>query len=101
MTADLDAVSVVEPIGFYNSHCGYCNSIQDTSVSYGAQAKQLTMEDYELLIDRGWRRSGCFIYLPTHGKTCCVPYTHRLDVHRFQPNKVGRRPFFCCSNVQC
>jgi len=41
--------------------CGYCKTHttpQKTSVSYGIVSRSLTCQDYQLLIDRGWRRSG-------------------------------------------
>lgn len=41
---------------------GYCKPTNKTSVSYGLLAKRLTCEDYQELIDRGWRRSGTFVY---------------------------------------
>ncbi|CAM9562286.1 unnamed protein product, partial [Laminaria digitata] len=41
---------------------GYCKPDRKTSVSYGLLAKRLTCADYQELIDRGWRRSGTFVY---------------------------------------
>ena len=41
---------------------GYCKVESKTSVSYGLFAKRLTCSDYQELIDRGWRRSGTYIY---------------------------------------
>ncbi|CAM9788393.1 unnamed protein product, partial [Phaeothamnion confervicola] len=58
------ATSVVEICGKYASKCGYCRRPGKTSVSYGINAKCLTCADYQALIDRGWRRSGMFLYKP-------------------------------------
>lgn len=46
------------------------------------------MRDYQALIDRGWRRSGKYIYKPQMDKTCCPQFTIRCDVenHRFSKN---------------
>jgi hypothetical protein len=35
----------------------------------------MRIEDYQLLIDRGWRRSGTYIYKPAMDRTCCPLYT--------------------------
>eukprot|EP00952_Eustigmatos_sp_NYUAD-ZCMA_P008831 36662-Eustigmatos_ZCMA.PRE.1 len=47
---------------FSARRCGYCKSPtgqrQRTSVSFGLSARSLSCEDYQALIDRGWRRSG-------------------------------------------
>ncbi|ACO65052.1 predicted protein, partial [Micromonas commoda] len=46
---------------------------------------------YQHLIDRGWRRSGNWMYQPVLDRTCCPPYTIRLDVHRFAPTKSQKK----------
>ncbi|KAK4351363.1 hypothetical protein RND71_030676 [Anisodus tanguticus] len=43
------------------------------------------------LLDRGWRRSGCFLYKPEMEKTCCPSYTIRLKASDFVPSKEQRR----------
>ena len=37
---------------------GYCSSTADNFRSHGMQAHTLTVDDYQSLIDHGWRRSG-------------------------------------------
>ena len=54
-------------------HCGYCN--QDGNISVGMSSELMRIDDYQLLIDRGWRRSGTYIYKPSMDKTCCPLYT--------------------------
>ncbi|CAM9837434.1 unnamed protein product, partial [Chrysoparadoxa australica] len=109
--------SVVELCGNYESSCGYCKSRRrakaaatgshsDTSdkcpsgpsakskassTSYGLVAKTLTCADYQGLIDRGWRRSGSFVYKPIMRQTCCPQYTMRLRVAGFRPSKRQRQ----------
>lgn len=43
----------------------------------GMWAEQLTVYDYQDLIDRGWRRSGKYCYKPIINETCCPQYTIR------------------------
>jgi len=43
------------------------------------------------LLDRGWRRSGCYIYKPEMETTCCPAYTIRLRAKDFIPSKEQRR----------
>lgn len=40
-------------------------------------ASTLTVQAYQDLIDRGWRRSGKYCYKSTMDKTCCPLYTIR------------------------
>ena len=56
----------------------------------GMWAHNLTVEAYQELLDRGWRRSGRWLYRPQPDKLgCeCCPYTIRLDAHKFRPSKV-------------
>ena len=56
--------SVIELCGAHKAKCGYCRSEEKNSASYGVVARRLTCEDYQLLIDRGWRRSGTYLYKP-------------------------------------
>ncbi|KAJ1667307.1 Arginyl-tRNA--protein transferase 1 [Coemansia sp. RSA 1813] len=64
------------------SKCGYCTTASGSNY-LGAHAYRLTCDDYQALIDRGWRRSGTFMYLTNHKDSCCAYYTirtHALDV---------------------
>lgn len=46
---------------------------------------------YQLLINRGWRRSGQYIYKPINDKTCCPSYTIRCNALEFHPTKSQRK----------
>lgn len=87
--------SVVVDVGGRRGLCGYCKSGGRTSISYGLWAHSLTVDDYQDLLDRGWRRSGCFLYRPDMEKTCCPSYTIRLKASDFVPSneqlRVSRR----------
>ncbi|KAM0023568.1 putative arginyltransferase [Helianthus debilis subsp. tardiflorus] len=79
--------SVVVDVGRRRSSCGYCKSGSNTSITHGLWAHSLTVYDYQALLDRGWRRSGCFLYKPEMEKTCCPSYTIRLKATDFVPSK--------------
>lgn len=74
--------------------CGYCKS-ESGSTTYGRYTQQrlsffvkamilgmsalnMTVVDYQDLIDRGWRRSGKYCYKPVMHETCCPQYTIRF-----------------------
>ena len=75
-----------KPEGPKPHSCGYCKS-DNTSISNGMWAHQLTCQDYKDLIDRGWRRSGKYCYKPIMNRTCCPLYTIKCDALSFQLSK--------------
>uniref|UniRef100_A0A2P2K3Q5 Arginyl-tRNA--protein transferase n=1 Tax=Rhizophora mucronata TaxID=61149 RepID=A0A2P2K3Q5_RHIMU len=84
-------VTVVVDWGRRLGSCGYCSSPSRTSVSHGLWAHSITVDDYQDLLDRGWRRSGCFLYKPKMEKTCCPSYTIRLKAIDFVPSREQLR----------
>ncbi|XP_056842094.1 arginyl-tRNA--protein transferase 2 isoform X2 [Raphanus sativus] len=70
--------SIVADCGRNTSSCGYCKSPTPSSISHA-------------LLDRGWRRSGCYLYKPEMAKTCCPSYTIRLRASDFVPSKEQQR----------
>lgn len=54
-------------------------------------AERLRCEDYQTLIDRGWRRSGKYIYKPKMDETCCPQYTIRCHALNFKPSKSQKK----------
>jgi len=85
------SLSLVTDYGPGASRCGYCGSKQDINWSHGMQADFMTVETYQALLDRGWRRSGRWIYKPMHSQTCCQLITIRLDVEKFQMSRDQRQ----------
>ncbi|KZO98195.1 hypothetical protein CALVIDRAFT_562577 [Calocera viscosa TUFC12733] len=87
-------LSLLSPTAGLSQHtCGYCSapgtrSPHPSSISYGIHPRQLSAQAYQLMLDRGWRRSGTYAYKPDMGRTCCPQYTIRLDV---QPGGMGMR----------
>ncbi|KAL6841465.1 hypothetical protein ACP4OV_028608 [Aristida adscensionis] len=102
--------SVVIDYGRRRTTCGYCRSTGPTSISHGLWATSLKADDYQAtynsgekcilcnkfiskqaLLDRGWRRSGCFLYKPEMERTCCPSYTIRLKASDFICSKEQGR----------
>ena len=75
-----------EPSGPSPHKCGYCKS-ENSSISNGMWAHQITCQDYKDLIDRGWRRSGKYCYKPIMNRTCCPLYTIKCEALEFQLSK--------------
>ncbi|KAF9390948.1 Arginyl-tRNA--protein transferase 1 [Podila verticillata] len=77
-----DPYSIIKPIGFTVASCGYCGSENSARV-YGAFAFKLTCQDYQDLVNRGWRRHGLYLYKPN--------LRDRLNTSDFTPSKGQRR----------
>ncbi|XP_028936425.1 arginyl-tRNA--protein transferase 1 isoform X8 [Ornithorhynchus anatinus] len=81
-------VEYFEGEDFYR--CGYCKN-EAGSRSNGMWAHSMTVQDYQDLIDRGWRRSGKYVYKPVMSQTCCPQYTIRCRPLHFQPSKSHKK----------
>ncbi|XP_066880607.1 arginyl-tRNA--protein transferase 1 isoform X31 [Kogia breviceps] len=81
-------VEYFEGEDFYR--CGYCKN-ESGSRSNGMWAHSMTVQDYQDLIDRGWRRSGKYVYKPVMNQTCCPQYTIRCRPLQFQPSKSHKK----------
>ncbi|KAL8560154.1 hypothetical protein ACOMHN_021649 [Nucella lapillus] len=83
--------SIVEYFAEHERYrCGYCGC-PDTNYSHGMWAHSMTVQDYQDLIDRGWRRSGKYCYKPTMNMTCCPMYTIRCDTPNFHLSKSHKK----------
>ncbi|XP_056351480.1 arginyl-tRNA--protein transferase 1 isoform X2 [Oenanthe melanoleuca] len=91
MAAGGGSPSIVEFFGGEDGdRCGYCRS--DTgNLSHGMWAHSMTVQDYQDLIDRGWRRSGKYVYKPVMNQTCCPQYTIRCRALHFQASKSHKK----------
>ncbi|KAI8581570.1 hypothetical protein K450DRAFT_231963, partial [Umbelopsis ramanniana AG] len=83
-------VSIVSVVGPNVGKCGYCQG-KDTSHTFGVWAYYLTCEDYQQLIDKGWRRSGEYVYKPNLRTSCCPQYAIKLDASKFKPSKSQKK----------
>lgn len=79
-----------DPDGAKGHKCGYCGS-QDSSVSNGMWTHYLTCEDYQDMIDRGWRRCGKYCYKPVMNVTCCPQYAIRCEATKFRLSKSQKK----------
>ena len=78
-----------EPNGPSGFRCGYCKS-PDTSKVEGVLAHRMTCGDFQELVDRGFQRSGKFVYRPFMKETCCPQYVFRTDATKFRLSKQQR-----------
>ncbi|KAF6207860.1 hypothetical protein GE061_016309 [Apolygus lucorum] len=75
---------------FEGYYCGYCKGT-NTNHSTGMWAHTLLVNDYQELIDRGWRRSGQYCYKPKMTLTCCPLYTIRCEAMKFKSSKSQKK----------
>ena len=54
-------------------------------------AHEMTPQDYQDLIDRGWRRSGKYCYKPSMSIMCCPSYTIKCAANDFQMSKSQKK----------
>uniref|UniRef100_A0A0K0G156 Arginyl-tRNA--protein transferase 1 n=1 Tax=Strongyloides venezuelensis TaxID=75913 RepID=A0A0K0G156_STRVS len=59
----------------------------------GLVAIELSPLGYNITMDRGWRRSGNYLYKPIMDKTCCPQYTIRLNLDKFILSKSHKKVF--------
>ncbi|CAD5117517.1 DgyrCDS6284 [Dimorphilus gyrociliatus] len=80
-------------VQYHSSHadysCGYCKGASNSS--YGMSAYDMSVQDYQDLIDRGWRRSGTYCYKPILDKQCCPSYTIKQQSLDFSISKGQRK----------
>ncbi|KAM0756547.1 hypothetical protein T439DRAFT_321254 [Meredithblackwellia eburnea MCA 4105] len=92
-----ESLSIIQPLGYSRSTCGYCSPIKGkrsqnkSGASYGCWAHSLSCRMYKDLIERGWRRSGKYLYKPDMMETCCPQYTISLQPSQFHPTKSHRQ----------
>ncbi|KAJ8951568.1 hypothetical protein NQ318_020444 [Aromia moschata] len=91
MSFDIRRMSIAHWFPDTEKHrCGYCKN-ESGSISNGMWAETLTVEDYQNLIDRGWRRSGKYCYKPIMEETCCPQYTIKCDVVNISITKSQKK----------
>ena len=71
-----------------HGHCGYCDNKKSTSEKYwttaGFVCPKMSLEVYQSLINKGWRRCGTYYYKADVDKCCCRPYTIRMNVLNYK-----------------
>ncbi|KAF8607924.1 hypothetical protein BDV93DRAFT_519911 [Ceratobasidium sp. AG-I] len=96
MSANSEPISIVEIFGNQRSSCGYCTKKSDdvrprTSLTVSMSPLQMSCSVYKRLLDRGWRRSGDYLYKPNLKDSCCPQYTIKLDALSFKISKNQRK----------
>lgn len=87
----MSGYSIVEYLGESSKEkCGYCKQTGGYN-SHGFWSHTLTVEDYQNLINRNWRRSGQYTYLPTNKTTCCPMYTIKCDAINFKLTRSHKK----------
>ncbi|CAF3705709.1 unnamed protein product [Adineta steineri] len=89
-TAGLYVSSSISLRRIRSSKCGYCN-LESGKISFGIVASAILVDDYQILMDRGWRKCGTYYYKALMDKTCCPLYTIRCDANNFVLSRSQRR----------
>ena len=73
--------------------CGYCKgSKKDKGHSqWGLTSHKMTVDDYQKLMDRGWRRCGGYYYKFDFEGSCCQPFTIKLDTKEYEISKSQKK----------
>lgn len=75
----------------YSPHkCGYCKK-ENAFASTGMSVKKMTTQDYQVLMDRGWRRCGEYYYKVNLETSCCKPFTIRMNVNNYVMRKSHQK----------
>ena len=67
--------------------CGYCASHKHPTshwMTSGFDCNLMQIEQYQELLDRGFRRCGNYYYRPHSETSCCRLYPIRLNVKQFK-----------------
>ncbi|KAH8270792.1 hypothetical protein KR018_003903 [Drosophila ironensis] len=82
--------SIIQYFGSQDGKCGYCAGTKG-SKSHGMHAYRLDCQDYQDLIDRGWRRCGNYCYKLQNQETCCPCYTIKCNALEFKMSRSHKR----------
>ncbi|CAD8102201.1 unnamed protein product [Paramecium primaurelia] len=68
------------------TNCGYCNGAKSNKlwVTSGFYCYKMKLDEYQQLMDRGWRRCGVYYYRPALAQSCCQAYALRVDTQNFK-----------------
>ena len=103
---------ISRPLYLKSDDCGYCHHEKPhskafptkswtnhyaqsketpSSISLGFQVENMTVEQYDQLINKGFRRSGSFLYKTDLLRGCCRMYTIRTNMEMLKLNKEHRQ----------
>ncbi|ELU45783.1 arginine-tRNA-protein transferase 1 [Rhizoctonia solani AG-1 IA] len=98
MARGSEPITIVEIYGSQLSSCGYCTKKDGsrrprTSHTVGMGPLQMSCSVYKRLLDRGWRRSGDYLYKPNLKESCCPSgYCLSAFVISYAPVKYPEGP---------
>ncbi|KAI3403755.2 ATE1 [Candida oxycetoniae] len=104
-------MKVTPPSYIPDGHCGYCKDskldhyalesesrrragfggLVKESMTIGMSIWEMTCQEYDELINKGFRRSGTFLYKNDLLRSCCRLYTIRTNFLHFQISKKQRK----------
>lgn len=99
-------VTLNPPYYIVGRDCGYCKCEKDDwfavellkqsdqrcqSNTLGTTVHSMSPQDYDSLINHGWRRLGTFLYKPNLVDNCCRLYTIRTLLEEYRPTKQHRK----------
>lgn len=70
--------------------CGYCKKVNG-HIFDGMWAECMTVDVFQDLIDRGWKRCGKYCYKPRMTETCCPQYTIKCSAVNFHLSKSQKK----------
>jgi len=74
------------------STCGYCGGEKPGGfVTWGITSDKTRVDDYEVMMYRGWRRCKEYYYKTDLENSCCQLYTIRLDVNEYVMSHKQRK----------
>lgn len=89
--------------GLINSTCGYCKKWDTINKKWKKDKtsflvsfttyKNFSPFVYQKLLNRGWTRSGSYVYQPQNSTTCCPQYGLRLDVTKLKLTSKQEKAF--------
>lgn len=74
--------------------CGYCGGRKCQQKLWATSSfycNRMSIRHYQMLMDRGWRRSGVFYYRPSLSNSCCQAFTIRLNVDKYYEREMHKK----------
>lgn len=98
-------IILTNPIYVKGRDCGYCHGkkskrfaldnfqsdSESESITIGTQIEHMSCQDYDELVNMGFRRSGCFLYKTDMLRNCCRYYTIRTNLSLLELDKKHRQ----------
>lgn len=103
MTSSEAPLVISRPLYIDEGDCGYCHGSKDgkvpipgslakqSHISVGSVVHQMSCSDYDRMINRGFRRSGTFLYKTDMLRGCCRMYTIRTKRDQVKLTKEHRQ----------